>query len=120
MNGKLSYRDGARQDLISTYRRFTREAGVGVADRFLRSAESRFRRLADMPGIGTRYDLDNPLVGELRFLPLTARFRQYIVLYRPVAAGIEIVRVLHGARDIQTILAGEFAPDNDEEDTETT
>ncbi len=75
--GKLSYRDGARQDLISTYRRYAREAGVRLADRFLASAESRFRRLAGMPGIGTIYDLGNPLVGELRFLRLTARFRHY-------------------------------------------
>jgi hypothetical protein len=42
------------------------------------------------------------------------------VFYRPVADGIEIVRVLHGARDIQSILTDEFAPDDNEEDAETT
>jgi toxin ParE1/3/4 len=30
-------------------------------------------------------------------------FGRYIIFYRPVANAIEIVRVLHGARDIENI-----------------
>jgi plasmid stabilization system protein ParE len=47
-------------------------------------------------------------LAELRFLPLFSPFAKYLVFYRPVANGIEIFRVLHGARDIEGILAGEF------------
>lgn len=28
---------------------------------------------------------------------------RYIVFYRPVADGIEVIRILHGARDIQSL-----------------
>ena len=45
-----------------------------------------------------------------------SRFRNHIVFYRPVADGIEILRVLHGARDLVSILAEEIgvADDHDE------
>jgi toxin ParE1/3/4 len=110
MNGNVDYRDGARQDLIDIYRRLAREAGIRTADRFIASAEASFLRLAAMPGLGTRFELDNAIIGELRFLPLPSRFKKYLVFYRPVADGIEIARVLHGARDIHGILSEEFDP----------
>lgn len=37
------------------------------------------------------------------------RDSEYLVFYRPTIEGIEIVRVLHGARDIPSILAEDFA-----------
>jgi hypothetical protein len=40
------------------------------------------------------------------------------VFYRPIEGGIEILRVLHGARDIQALLAAGFElPGDDEGDT---
>jgi plasmid stabilization system protein ParE len=44
----------------------------------------------------------------------------YLVFYRTVLGGIEIVRILHGARDIAGILAEEFGVDasTDEEPEE--
>ena len=33
-------------------------------------------------------------------------FEKHLVFYRPTEAGIEIVRVLHAARDIAAVLAG--------------
>lgn len=32
-----------------------------------------------------------------------SRFRMYIVFYRPAPDGIEILRVIHGARDIESL-----------------
>ncbi|MBI4604738.1 MAG: type II toxin-antitoxin system RelE/ParE family toxin [Planctomycetes bacterium] len=34
-------------------------------------------------------------------------FEQHLVFYRPVEDGIEVVRVLHGARDLRAILGEE-------------
>jgi toxin ParE1/3/4 len=98
MKGVVHRRAGARQDLV----------GIRTADRFLAAAESTFQRLAGMPGIGTRYELENAAFGELRFFPVSSRFKKYLVFYRAVADGIEIARVLHGARDLPAILAEEF------------
>ena len=37
-----------------------------------------------------------------------SRFPKYLVFYRPITDGIEVIRVLHGARDLDGILADEF------------
>ncbi len=83
-----------------------------VADRFFVQAEATFARLARMPGLGTRYEPDEPLYADLRYFPIS-RFRQYLVFYRPVPGGIEVLLVLHGARDIAGILAEEFRVEAD-------
>jgi toxin ParE1/3/4 len=115
MKGEIRLRDRARRDLIEIFQRYTREAGVGVARRFRAQAEAAFARLASMPGMGTRYEADNPAFGELRFFPLASRFKSYLVFYRPMPDGIEVARVLHGARDIPSILAEEFGPGDDDD-----
>jgi antitoxin ParD1/3/4/toxin ParE1/3/4 len=55
-------------------------------------------RLANMPGIGhLRQDLaDEPL----RFWTVYS----YLIVYRPETEPLQIIRVLHGARDVRAIL----------------
>lgn len=105
-------RPTANRDLIAIFRYDAREAGQRVADRFFAEAEATFARLAGMPGVGTPYEPDDPLYGDLRYFPVS-RYRNYLVFYRPIPDGIEVYRVLHGARDIQGILAEDFAIDAD-------
>jgi toxin ParE1/3/4 len=96
----------ARLDLIEAIA-YLAERSEDAARRFRREAQATFDRLADMPGMGVRFEADDPAYGELRFFPIS-KFRSYIVFYRPLADGIEVVRVLHGARDIGAVLAEEF------------
>jgi toxin ParE1/3/4 len=52
--------------------------------------------LADFPYVGPA----RPAFGvSLRSYPVT-HFRQYLIFYRPPADGIEVVRILHGARNL--------------------
>jgi toxin ParE1/3/4 len=111
-------RPSANRDLVEIFRHYARKAGMRVADRFFAAAEATFARLARTPGMGTRYEPDEPLYADLRYFPVS-RFRKYIVFYRPVPGGIEVLRVLHGARDIAGILAEEFGVDADEEREES-
>ena len=39
---------------------------------------------------------------------VSSKFRKYLVFYVPIPGGIEVFRVLHGARDIDGILDAEF------------
>jgi toxin ParE1/3/4 len=114
---RILRRRAARQDLVDIFRHYAREAGLRVADRFSAEAEAAFLRLAGMPGLGARYEHEHPALAELRFLPLS-RFPKYLVFYRPMTDGIEVLRVLHGARDIHGILAEELGLDEDEEEEE--
>ena len=56
------------------------------------------QRLAESPGLGhVRPDLTDE---DVRFWPVF----KYLVIYRPETNPLEIVRVLHGQRDVQRIL----------------
>jgi toxin ParE1/3/4 len=100
-------RPAADRDLVAAYRFYAREAGLRVADRFFDEAEATIARLAKMPGLGTSYDPDEPSYSELRYFPVS-RFRSFVVFYRPITDGIEVFRVLHGARNFDVVLAEEF------------
>ncbi len=89
---------------------YIRQHNPRAALRFLECAEATFRRLAAMPGLGARYETDNPLDQDLRCLPIT-KFATRIVYYKPIADGVVIIRVLHGARDIDRVLGREDEPE---------
>jgi toxin ParE1/3/4 len=62
-------------------------------DRLLESFQSTFKLLATFPASGRRRDELRPGV---RSFPVGS----YVVFYRQVSDKIEILRVLHGSRDI--------------------
>jgi toxin ParE1/3/4 len=83
----------------------TQRTSLEAGDRFYDAVDRTFRRLARMPRIGTLWGDEDPELEEIRFFPVT-RYRRYLVFYRPIGDGIEILRVLHGARDLRRILRG--------------
>jgi len=63
--------------------------------------------LLDSIGVRSSLRATQPLSGRLR-PELGADIRSfvvgsYVIFYRPLADGVEIIRVLHGARDIEAI-----------------
>jgi plasmid stabilization system protein ParE len=89
----------AKSDLVEIRDYLAKHGNREVAARVLRELRDTMQRAADIPGIGhLRHDLaDEPL----RFY----RVYNYLIIYRPEAIPLAIVRVLHGARDVQSILA---------------
>jgi toxin ParE1/3/4 len=69
--------------------------------RFLDAAEAAFTRLLDIPALGGVYESSNPRLDGLRVWPVPG-FPNYLIFYRPAEHGIEVVRVLHGARDLES------------------
>jgi toxin ParE1/3/4 len=80
-----------------------------AARRFIRSAEQTIARLATHPGIGEPYSPEDPAFEGIRLCVVT-RFRSYVIVYRATEDRVEILRVLHGARDIDQILADDLGP----------
>jgi antitoxin ParD1/3/4/toxin ParE1/3/4 len=65
-----------------------------VADRL----HEAFRKLAETPGLGHKRE-------DLTLLPvLFWAAWSYLIVYRPETTPLEIVRVLHGARDVEPLL----------------
>jgi toxin ParE1/3/4 len=55
-----------------------------------------------MPGMGAMREFSNPAHKGIRSWPITD-FENYLIFYRPIDDGIEVVPILHGARDIDQI-----------------
>jgi toxin ParE1/3/4 len=82
---------------------FIAEDNLDAAERFLDAADETFAWLASMPLIGRACAFRNPLAQGVR-LWRVRRFERYLIFYRPIATGgIEVVRVLHSSRDIESL-----------------
>ena len=98
MNGRLILRPSAFDDLDSISAHIA-QTSEEAADRFLEACLSDFQKLADMPGMGTRREISNPNGVGIRSWPVS-RFRNYLIFYRPIEGGVEILQVMHGSRNI--------------------
>ena len=67
-----------------------------AAERFLKKVNDKCRTLANFPNMGRRRDELAPL---LRSFPVD----EYLIFYRPIPGGIEILRVVCGYRDLQAL-----------------
>jgi toxin ParE1/3/4 len=85
-------RPRAQSDLVEIWD-YIADDSEARADAFLDRIDQKFRTLAQRPGLGRARD---ELAEGLRSFPVG----RYVVFYRPLPEGIEIVRVLHGARDL--------------------
>lgn len=74
----------------------SRNAVLPVPDVSLNGCKKRCDGIADMPGIGRQREELSP---GLRSVPEG----DYVIFYRQIEDGVEIIRVLHGKRDIPTI-----------------
>ncbi|GAC1320817.1 MAG: type II toxin-antitoxin system RelE/ParE family toxin [Isosphaeraceae bacterium] len=95
----------ARIDLAACYG-YLGERSLDSARRFRLAAEATFSALAATPGVGEPYETDDPRLAGLRCARVK-RFGNYLVFYRPIPGGIEVIRVLHAARDVRGILKTE-------------
>ena len=69
------------------------EAARRLVDQLLEA----FQRLAEMPGMGRSQERRQP---NLRSWTVGS----YLVFYRPAAEGVEIIRVVHGRRDLDRLI----------------
>ena len=99
---RLIVRNGAWSD-VDDLAAYIAPTNLPAALRFYDAAQAAFDLFARMPRAGPRFEPQIASFPELRFWPITG-FRNYLVLYQPVEDGTEIIRVIHGARDIATVL----------------
>jgi toxin ParE1/3/4 len=103
-------RPRALTDLAEIWAYIARQSAEGSADRadaFVDLVDSKFQALSRRPGLGRRRP---ELNSDIRSLAVG----RYVVFYLPLSRGIEVVRVLHGSRDIESIFENERNwPDRD-------
>ena len=89
----------ARADLSQIAARIARD-DVSSALRFLDAAEETFATLLRSPELGIVGEFRSPRLTGIRRWRIDG-FENYLEFYRVLGREIEVIRVIHGARDIE-------------------
>ena len=92
---KVLRKPQAEADLIEIWTYIAQDS-LTRADKLLDEIDEKSQMLAQSPFIGKTRDELGPTI---RSFPIG----NYVLFYQPIEDGIEIIRVLHGARDIEAL-----------------
>jgi toxin ParE1/3/4 len=95
-------RPAAIRDLIDCFH-YIGEDREESAMRLLRAAEDTLLELAQMPEMGVAVSFERSRDRKLRRWRIRG-FENFLIFYCPIEDGIEVIRVLHGAREIERLL----------------
>lgn len=100
MNARIILTPAAEDDLVAIWRYVVAEShNEGTANRLLDDIGGKSQLYAERPELG---ELRPDLAPGVRCFPVG----QYVVFYRPAADGIDVLRILHGMRDIPVAFRG--------------
>ena len=100
----------ARLDLLSHWHYFADEVGSPeLADHLTAQARLTFSKLARTPGLGRPSSLQHVRLAGFRQWRVDG-FPKLLIFYRERAGVVEIARVIHGARDLESALSGPPPP----------
>ncbi len=102
MRLRIVQRTRARQDILDLIA-YIADDKPRAAQNMFAAYEQTLTLLAESPEIGWSYPTDNPRLSGLRAFPI-GRYRSYLVFYRYGSGTLDVIRVLHGMRDLATIL----------------
>jgi toxin ParE1/3/4 len=94
---RVTRRPGAESDVIEIWV-YIAEDSIAEADRWIDRLDERLRLWATQPTIGRPRE---ELAPSLRSMP----FGRYVVFFVAAQDGIDVVRVLHSSRDVDTNFA---------------
>ena len=100
MEKKYELSAGARKNLKDIWT-YIAERNPTAAEKFMREFAKKFQLLADNPKIGRTHDEH---ILNLRSFP----FKDYVIFYFSTGNGVEIYRVLHGARNVDSLFEDFF------------
>ncbi len=102
MRRSVFLRPEAERDLDEQAEHIASEGSVEAALKFYEAAEETLALILAHPRMGVARRFRNPLLAGVRMC-LIRGFEKHLIFYRPAKAGIEVLRVLHGARDIERL-----------------
>jgi toxin ParE1/3/4 len=97
----------ARLDLVQHFV-YIGENNLGAARRFLKAVADDLQKLATMPGMGRMREFRRADLHRVRSWPVSG-FENYLIFYEATDERLDVLRVLHGARDIDRIFEEERA-----------
>jgi len=101
---KFVIRLAARQDILDQFLYLIDQGAPETAERFIGAVEKTIFELARQPKIGAPKKLKSPRLQGLRRWPVDG-FEVVGIYYLHTEETLRVVRVLHGKRDVDEILA---------------
>lgn len=95
--------EAAKRDITSHFAYLGERAGLRVAKRFTAAVRATLFELSKMPEMGAPGRIQKGRFAGVRIWPVPG-FRNYLIIYRPLADGLIVERVIHAAQDYQRIL----------------
>ena len=105
MAGRVIWHRLAEEDLTEAYLYIGADSPA-AAERLLDAVEVAVQFLFENPGAGRQREFRSPRAQGVRSWVVTG-FQTYVIFYRAVGAEMEVVRLVHGARDIPRLLEDE-------------
>jgi toxin ParE1/3/4 len=99
---QITVRPQASQDLDDHFT-YIAQSNSEAALRFFDAARLTIAQIARMPGIGVVYPVQSASLQSLRKWPVKG-FRQHMIFYLDLPEVVEVVRILYGSQDIDSIL----------------
>jgi toxin ParE1/3/4 len=98
----LSFSDAAISDILEQAEWYEQQAGTGLSGRWERAVTSVLMRLVQRPHAGTPCRFGSDSLRGIRRVPV-AEFSKHLIFYRIEKNNVVILRVIHGARDLESL-----------------
>ena len=97
-------REAALRDLVAQWVWYAENGGIPIADRFLNAANATLELLAAHPESGRLFVSRKQGLRGIRQMPISDGFEKNLLFYFPLPDGVDLVRVIHGSRDLERLL----------------
>jgi toxin ParE1/3/4 len=98
-------RRAAKRDLTAQWVWYAENASVEIAERFIAAAEQAIDLLCVQPESGIPVIVRKAELRGVRRFPLSGGFEKHVLFYFPLKDGIDLIRVVHGSRNLNRLLA---------------
>lgn len=102
MNQRIRLHPLAEADIENQSQYMCTHAGLSTAIRFHDAVSAALDMLGRSPVLGSPYPSANPALSGMRIWQVKG-FKKHFVFYRETEDGIDVVRILHGHRDISSL-----------------
>jgi toxin ParE1/3/4 len=100
---KVILRPLADLDLEQHFAFLAVEADIDTAKRFLSGVRQSCKTLQQNPEMGSPRTFSHSRLSGMRMWSVRG-FRRHLIFYRLTPEALEVVRILHGARDVESLL----------------
>ena len=104
MSLSLQRADNFWTDLTRQVDWYRDEASPSVAERFVDAVEMTLNALLKQPGLGRARFRKWPELAGIHSFRIKKPFHRFLIFYRVSKDAIEVVHILHGARDYEHLL----------------